>query len=293
MRVLPPFVRRLVIRAGRDFCARRAVKRRLAWPLCDLPASLHIVLSHDTLLMGMLALRSLEHHTQRSWRAFIHDDGSLDKADENLFLKHFPDARMIRRDEADRALDKELEAFPACRTHRRNHNWFLKIFDTRHYAEFDRYIVMDSDLVFFRKPDFVLRWIAGREETCWFMEDTREKYASAREDIERALGFPLWRQVNSGLDLMVRAAADLRLAETFLERCAPSAREYQFLEQSLFAVFGSAWGRGGLLPREYEISWTNFRRRGAVCRHYVGPFKNDALYVEGATSFFLQTLGRS
>ena len=95
--------------------------------------------------------------------------------------------------------------------------------------------------------------------------------------------------MNSGFDLMVRNAADLNLAEIFLERCAQTAKQYQFLEQSLFAVFGSAWGKGGLLPPEYEISWTNFRRRGAVCRHYIGPSKNDGLFIEGAVAFWLQS----
>ena len=95
------------------------------------------------------------------------------------------------------------------------------------------------------------------------------------------MGLPLWERVNSGLDLMVRPSVSLDLAETFLERCSPMAREFHFLEQTFFAVAGSAWNRGGKLPGEYEISWTNLRRPGAICRRYVGPFKNDALFING------------
>ena len=248
-----------------------------------------MVVSRDTFLMGMLALRSLEFASGRAWSPILHEDGSFHESDVLEFRSLFPDASIIRRSEADGTLNEALKSFPACRAHRMNHNWFLKVFDTRHYAKHDRYIVLDSDIVFFRSPAFVLRWMEERADTCWFMEDTKEKYACPREQIEKALGFALWGRVNSGLDLMPRAAADLALAEAFLERCAPIAKEYKFLEQSLFAVFGSAWGRGGLLPPEYEISHANFRRRGAVCRHYIASSKNDGLFIEGASAFWFQS----
>lgn len=257
--------------------------------MLDAPVSLHMVLSRRMLEMGMLTLRSLEFHTGRHWAPFIHEDGSLGDRDVETLRSHFPDARVIRRADADRELDTVLAAHPAARESRRRHNWFLKNFDTWHYAPHDRYIVIDSDIVFFRRPEKLLNWIARGEDTVWVMEDTNEKYAMPREEIEAVMGFPLWRKVNSGLDLLPRAAFDPDLAEKFLSLCGPRARHFQFLEQTFFAVTGSAWGRGGTLPPEYEISWGNFRRKDGVCRHYVGPFKDDLLWVEGATTFFLQS----
>jgi hypothetical protein len=52
----------------------------------------------------------------------------------------------------------------------------------------------------------------------------------------------------------------------------------------------SAWGRGGALPKQYEINWGYLKSRGAVCRHYVGAFKHDLLYIEGASILFLRLL---
>jgi lysophospholipase L1-like esterase len=52
----------------------------------------------------------------------------------------------------------------------------------------------------------------------------------------------------------------------------------------------SAWGRGGALPPTYEINWGYLRSPGAVCRHYVGAFKHDLLYIEGATVLFFRLL---
>ncbi len=248
-----------------------------------------MVLSQSMLEMGMLTLRSLEYHTGRLWAPFIHEDGSLTEQDVARLRSHFPDARIVRRTDADRELHELLAPFPACRESRRKHNWFLKNFDTWHYALHDRYIVIDSDIVFFRRPDKMMDWIANGDDSVWVMEDTREKYALPREQIEALLGFPLWKKVNSGLDLMPRAAFNLPLAEKYFELCGPRARDFHFLEQTFFAVAGAAWGKGGALPAEYEISWGNFRHRDSVCRHYVGPFKNDLLWIEGASTFWFQS----
>ncbi len=291
MKVLPPVVRRGIVAFTRDVFARESVERRWELPAQSAPVSLHMVLGRRTLLMAALALRSWEFYTGMRWAPFLHEDGTFSDDDEREALRLFPDATVIRRDRADREVQEALLGHPVCHENRMKHHWFLKNFDTRHYAPHDRYIVMDSDIVFFRRPDFILRWIERRDETFWFMEDTNEKYASPRPDLEAALGVQLWQKVNSGLDLMFRPGFPLDLAETFLSRCASTARHFQFLEQSLFGVVGSVWGKGGLLPAEYEISWGNFRRPGAVCRHYVADFKNDVLFVEGGTNFWLK--GRS
>ncbi len=289
MKILPSKLRQAAINFCRAKFAGPAVRRRMERPHHGQPVSLHMVLSHDGVLMGQLTLRSLEFHSGFSWAPVIHDDGTLTNKDVSEIQGNFPDARVIRRPEADATLHDALGGYPHCRDNRIRHPWFLKVFDTRHFAPHDRYIVIDSDIVFFRKPDFVLDWMRNRPEEFWFMEDTKEKYSSDRAGIEAAMGFPLWERVNSGLDLMVRPAVDLALAEKFLTLCAPMAREFHFLEQTFFAVAGSRWGKGGKLPREYEISWTNLRRSAAVCRHYVGPFKNDALFVEGARVFWWQS----
>ena len=291
MKILPDFVRGSLIRIGREVFAPKAVASREALPSNDADVSLHMVVGHDMLLMGLLALRSLEFHTRCRWSPVIHDDGSFSTEDERILMRHFPDARLVRRAKADKEVPEALAGFPACRQNRMKHHWFLKVFDTRHYAPNDRYIVLDSDIVFFRRPDAILRWVSEGADSMWVMEDDREKYSHPRGDLEAFLGKKMLPRANSGLDLVPKEAASLELAEAFLERCAATAPNYAFLEQTIFGLFASSWGKGGLLPRrEYEISWNALRGAGSVCRHYIGPAKNDALFVEGATTFWLQSL---
>jgi len=290
MKILPNFVRRSLIGIGKEVFTSRAVARRESLPLVNDKVSLHMVVGHDMLLMGMLALRSFEFHTRCRWAPIIHDDGSFNDEDEHTLMRHFPDARLIRRATADAEVPEALTAFPACRLNRMKHNWFLKVFDTRHYAPHDRYIVLDSDIVFFRRPEAILQWLKEGSDSMWIMEDDREKYSHPRAELEAFLGKRMLPRANSGLDLVPKEAASLKLAEAFLEQCAATAPNYAFLEQTIYGLFASSWGRGGLLSKEeYEISWNALRGRRSICRHYIGPAKNDALYVEGATTFWFQS----
>lgn len=290
MKILPDFVRRSLIAIGREVFAPLAVANRKALPLVGEDVSLHMVVGHDMLLMGMLALRSFEFHTRCRWSPIIHDDGSFSDEDELTLLRHFPDARLIRRATADAEVPEALADFPSCRLNRMKHNWFLKVFDTRHYAPHSRYIVLDSDIVFFRRPEAILQWLKEGSDSMWVMEDDREKYSHPREELEAFLGKRMLPRANSGLDLVPKEAASLKLAEAFLEQCAATAPNYAFLEQTIYGLFASSWGRGGLLSsEEYEISWNALRGSRSICRHYIGPAKNDALFVEGATTFWFQS----
>lgn len=100
----------------------------------------------------------------------------------------------------------------------------------------------------------------------------------------------MWPRFNSGLVLMPRAAVDLDWAERLLETFEKNAHHPQFFEQTLYGLMASVWNRGGALPSTYEISWGYFRKRGAICRHYVGDFKHDLLYIEAAPLLMVSVL---
>jgi hypothetical protein len=51
-------------------------------------------------------------------------------------------------------------------------------------------------------------------------------------------------------------------------------------------------GGGSPLPRTYNISWGYWRDPGSICRHYVGDFKHDLLYIEGAPLLLVSLLTR-
>ena len=248
----------------------------------EIPVSVHVLVSSKTWHGGLLAAISFELLTGRRWQMFVHDDGTVGEQARRRIERTLPGVRFVPRVEADERAREFLRSEPVTLDHRSRHNLFLKIFDVPAFATGSKFVMLDSDVIFFRRPQEILDWALGDGDGCFYNEDTKEKYCIPRPQIEEALGFPLWPSFNSGLVLMPLAAIDLGLAARFLREFETTAHHPQFFEQTLYCVMGSAWGRGGALPRKYEINWGYLKSKGAVCRHYVGKFKHDLLYIEGA-----------
>lgn len=290
MNLLPPNIKKAAVRFCKDRFAAPLVSQHIARPHHGKAVSLHMVVGKGMSLLGMLGLRSLEWHTGCSWAPFIHDDGTFDEDTAAGWKRHFPDCTVIFKSEADEAMSDALKPYPKCRENRLKHHWFRKVFDTRHYAPSDHYIVMDSDILFFRRPRLLLDWMADPGGAFHVMRDASEKYSHPRHVIEGIMDVRMMGAVNSGLDLVPKEQFPLATIERFLDECAGNAVHYEFLEQTIFALMVSMSPDGNQLPGGYEISWNRLRRRGAVCRHYVGPVKQDLFFLEGAASFYLQTL---
>ncbi len=254
----------------------------------DVPV--HILVSSSSWHCGLLAAISLETLCEKNWRFVFHEDGSVTEAQKGQILKTLPGVRFISRFEADEKMSRFLSDYPLCGAHRSRHNFFLKIFDIPAFVEGTKFLLLDSDVMFFQRPSEILDWATSENEGIFFNEDTQEKYSSPRSEIENQIGFQLHRNFNSGLVLMQSKAFDLRLAESLLSKFEHSAHHPQFFEQTLYCVMASAWGRGQALSERYEINWGYFRSRGAICRHYVGAFKHDLLYIEGSTLLFLRLM---
>ena len=257
----------------------------------ELPVSVHLLVSSKTWRMGILSALSLEYFSGCRWKLFVHDDGSLDDRARARILAKLPGVRFVPRKEADDATRDLLSGFPACARNRGKHNLFLKFFDPIIFSPCDKYLILDSDLFFFRRPQFLLDWAVGDDRSCYYNLDPTEVYCLPRERIDAELGVTLWRYFNSGLVCICREAIDLALSERLLVAFENNAWHPQFFEQTLYALNTSVFGRGGPLPPQYEITWNIFRRRDSVCRHYVGPAKWDHLYFEGpANLLFLMAI---
>ncbi|MFI0347458.1 MAG: hypothetical protein ACH346_01615 [Chthoniobacterales bacterium] len=241
-----------------------------------------MLVSSKTWHAGLLAAISFEFFTQRRWDLFIHEDGSIDEETRCSIAKILPGVHFISRALSEEKMKNYLAAYPRCAAHRLRHNLFLKFFDIPAFVPGERFILLDSDVLFFRRPQEILDWADSAREECFYNEDTKEKYSSPRYEIEPVLGVKLWPRFNSGLLLMPRRAIALDLAEKLLTLFDQSAHHPQFFEQTLYALMASDWNRGGALPSNYEISWGFFRKKESIARHYVGAFKHDILYIEGS-----------
>lgn len=236
---------------------------------------LHVLTGENDWLLAAWMLASFFTFTETSWPLVIHDDGTLPEDGRGTLKEMFRNVRFISRFEADSAMTEVLQSLPRCLRYRMSHPLALKIFDMAHFANAERYLVMDSDVLFFRKPREIVDWARATERRdCWFNEDASESTLVSDAEAQEKLGIHLWPKVNSGLCLINREAIDFQLCEEALANTSLLRGHVWRIEQTLFALCASRKGRGGLLPKSYEVSLARRAGRDIVARHYVGAVRN-------------------
>jgi hypothetical protein len=225
-------------------------------------------------------LASWFHFTERNWRVVIHDDGRLPTEASSAFVKMLSGVRGVSAVDADHTVLEALGPYDACRKYRLAHPAARKIFDVPILSRSDRFIILDSDVLFFRKPEAILRWCSDGGGQCWFSRNMRGGTLISRSEVREKLGIDMWHRVNSALCLIDRATIDFELCERALRETSLMQRDIWQVEQTLFALCASARGRGGILPDEYEASKEPRAAAGAVARHYAGAVR-ERFYGDG------------
>jgi hypothetical protein len=160
------------------------------------------------------------------------------------------------------------------------HPLALKIFDMPYYCEAPRFIMLDSDVLFFNHPREIMDWVGSGAKECWFNEDNEEGSLLSEKDALEDLSVMLWPRVNSGLALITKEAIDFEYCDRVLGETSILKGKLWRVEQTLFTVCASRHGKGGLLPKTYEVSLGKHAAEDCIARHYVGPVR-DRFFGEG------------
>src|SRR5438067_1550854 len=155
-KLTPPPVRRAIktaaIRIVKELLIPPLLKKKLDLAPGPDSVSVHLLVSDTTCRMGALAVRSLQHFSGLQWNIWVHDDGSLSPDQMEQIRRAIPGCKLLPRAQIEPEMDAALTGYPVCRENRKKHNWFLKVFDAHHFAPSGKYIVLDSDLLFFDMP---------------------------------------------------------------------------------------------------------------------------------------------
>jgi len=262
----------------RDRVRWRILETRPIAGLEDGPCEIHVLTHKGDWLNLIWTLKSFYHHAQRRYPLCIHDDGTLDQDARSALTRHFPDARMISREQADATVLPTLTEFPRCREFRKTNHLSPKVFDFRHYLESDQMLLLDSDVLFYQSPDELLRRIEDDDfQLNSVNRDVETAYTVDPDDIEQRFGFRMVERFNSGLGVIQRDSLRLDWAEEFLN--VPGiVGHFWRIEQTLFALLSCRHGVE-LLPEAYDVYLT--RGLGArPSRHYVGSIRH-LMYREG------------
>lgn len=132
-------------------------------------------------------------------RLVIYDDGSLDAASLTGLTRVFPAVEVIGRKEVEQRLDQVLpiSRFPSLRQRRLIYPHLRKLTDV-HAGSTGWKLVLDSDMLFFREPKFLLDWLQEPTRPC-HMVDVETIYGYPNDFLVELTGVPLAERINVGI----------------------------------------------------------------------------------------------
>ena len=184
---------------------------------------------------------------------------------ERTLRQHFPNARIVTQSEADHVVEKHLIdcGWTRLLEARRANQYMQKLTDNLILSGFPHILLLDSDVLFFRRPSELLEFQGDHI----FQQDYESTYV-----IEKAAGVSVAPRLNAGI-------MKFRTASISLARCNDYLADFPnyngWLEQTLLALHASETDTANILPPTYLISFErNIDPDTLVARHYAGPTRS-------------------
>jgi len=218
---------------------------------------------------------SLAYHSQRELVLHLLDDGSLRSDQEQQLRRLFPSGATRWKHMVAAELDQHLPVsrFPVLRQRWSDYINIRKLTDI-HLGSSGTKLVLDSDMLFFRKPDELLKWWDQPEVPC-LMVDCVESYGYSRELMEEIAGAPIPPLLNVGICGLASELINWVELERWCLTLVEQEGTSYYLEQALVAML-AARSLPTVMPRSSYITFPTRQQTLAgedVMQHYVADTK--------------------
>ena len=237
-----------MIAAGGPFEMRRTERGRAAmevaaYSLPELsglngpaPLELHVLTGRRFWYQTTFCLWTFARHSGRSLRPIIYDDGSLSEQFSAPLARLFPNVRFVSQEEIIDRLDVHLPVarYPALRESWINYPNIRKLIDV-HVGQSGWKLVIDSDLLFFRRPSLLIEWLDSPTQPLHAV-DCATSYGYTRPLLDSLAGAPVAELVNVGLTGLDGSELDWEKLEYWVRTLIQRERTTYYLEQALVAM---------------------------------------------------------
>ena len=256
------------------------------------PVEVHFLTGRMFWYQTAFCCYSLMLHSRADLRIVFNDDGTLERRHADTLLATFPAARVNFEPEIEERLDEHLpaERFPVLRRRRLNLKLMRKLTDT-HAGTSGWKLFLDSDMLFFRRPDFLLNWLRSPRQQRFYMEDITRAYGYSPELMSTLARGPLPKQMNSGMCGLKSDELDWEQLEAWCAEMIAHGGERYLQEQALSAML-MVKRPCAVAPREDYITVPRrkeVRNPRAVMHHYAGDLKR--WYLQFAWKHVLDAAG--
>lgn len=235
--------------------------------------ALHLLTGKRFWYQTAFCLHSFARQAGSPINVYIYDDGTLDEETAGHLT------RMGARVHAFAATQEKLERylpvarFPVLRERWLNYPNLRKLIDP-HLGSSGWKLAIDSDLLFFRRPKFILDWLAAPDRPLHAVDCT-ESYGYSRPLMERLAGAPIPPDVNVGLCGLCSDALDWTELEAWCAELIARERTNYYLEQALVAMLVARQPCAVAPVEDYITKPTGpeARQPCGVMHHYVAESK--------------------
>lgn len=218
---------------------------------------------------------SLRRHTEKPLRLVLVDDGTIDSHVRAECERIFPGSRIAGARETEDWLDTYLpvDRFPTLREQRAHYLHLRKLTDV-HVGREGWKLVLDSDMLFFRRPEALLAWLAAPSAPL-HMLDIQNAYGYPETSLAKLTSASLPQRVNVGVLGLQSESIDWEQLESW---CAELIRRHgtsYYLEQALCALLLSSRNPTALPGADYLLmpGVEECRSPRAILHHYVAESK--------------------
>jgi hypothetical protein len=240
------------------------------------PMVLHIMTGSKFWYQTVFCLHSLARASQATVFAELYDDGSIDGECERRLRRLGNRVKIHKRADLVARLNDLLpeSKFPTLRERWLNYPNIRKLIDT-HIGKQDWKMSIDSDLLFFRRPDLLVSWFS-RPAGPLHALDCGESYGYSRPLMEKIAGMPIPPLINVGLAAMRSELINWEEIEAWCTELIAKERTNYYLEQAVVAMMMARHPSRVVLPAADYVTWptaAEVARPQAVMHHYVANSK--------------------
>lgn len=224
------------IAEGKRTMEKEAEKLPLLGELLEPALDLHLLTGCRFWYQSAYCLWTFAKLSKQRLRPHFYDDGTLTPQIREHLQRVFPDSVFQSIENTKAKLDEylPLARFPFLRERWEAYPNIRKLTDV-HLGGKGWKLVIDSDLLFFRRPDFLLDWLAGPSRPLHAV-DCMESYGYSRRVMEALTGCRLSPLVNVGLCGLRSETLDWEKLEFWTRTLIEKEKTNYYLEQALVAM---------------------------------------------------------
>ncbi|MFN6460351.1 MAG: hypothetical protein RMZ41_000705 [Nostoc sp. DedVER02] len=183
----------------------------------------HMLLHHKRIYEGLWALYSFAYFCDKPCRIVVHNDGSLTNIDLGLLNQLLPQCQVIDRETANSVVLNYFHqaGLIKCAQFREKLIFALKLFDPFFFSKNRAFILLDSDVLFFSRPQELLDGIEANENpadlTNLYSVDNSYRYSLQSTELATLLGKDCIERFNPGVLRAYQGTLDFMRIEQYLQ----------------------------------------------------------------------------